>query len=80
VVWTRSFSGPVIAPIATANGLVLSTGGKLAFALDAGTGDLVWSFKPNAYCFGGIAISKGRLYFGDLAGTLYCFRVSPPAP
>ena len=75
VVWTRSFGGPVIAPIAAVNGLVLSTAGKLAFALDAATGEILWSFKPGAYCFGGIAISKGRLYFGDLAGNLYCFRV-----
>ncbi|MDL2718116.1 MAG: PQQ-binding-like beta-propeller repeat protein [Acidobacteriota bacterium] len=75
VVWTRSFGGAVIAPIATVNGLVLSTAGKLAFALDAKTGDTLWSFKTKAYCFGGIAISKGRLYFGDLGGNLYCFRV-----
>ena len=75
VVWSRSFGGPVIAPIATVNGLVLSTAGNLAFALDAATGEILWSFEPGAYCFGGIAISKGRLYFGDLAGNLYCFRV-----
>ena len=75
VTWARSFSGPVIAPIATVNGVLLSTAGKLAFALDASTGEILWSFKTHAYCFGGIAISKGRLYFGDLAGNLYCFRV-----
>lgn len=78
VVWTRSFGGPVIAPIATVNGLVLSTAGKLAFALDAETGETLWSFKTKAYCFGGIAISKGRLFFGDLGGNLYCFRVPVP--
>jgi polyvinyl alcohol dehydrogenase (cytochrome) len=78
VVWTRSFGGPVIAPIASVNGLVLSTAGNLAFALDAATGETLWSFQPGAYCFGGIAISKGRLYFGDLAGHLYCFRVPQP--
>jgi outer membrane protein assembly factor BamB len=75
VVWTRSFVGPVIAPITSVNGLVLSTAGNLAFVLDAATGDTLWSFQPVAYCFGGIAISNGRLYFGDLAGNLYCFRV-----
>jgi len=78
VAWARSFGGPVIAPIAAVNGLVLSTAGNLAFALDAATGEILWSFEPGASCFGGIAISKGRLYFGDLAGNLYCFRVPEP--
>jgi polyvinyl alcohol dehydrogenase (cytochrome) len=78
VVWTRSFEGPVIAPMATVNGLVLSVGGNLAFALDADTGEIVWSFHPKAGCYGGIAISRGRIYFGDLAGNLYCFAVPVP--
>jgi polyvinyl alcohol dehydrogenase (cytochrome) len=75
VLWRQTFSGPVIAPVSYANGVVFSTAGRLAFGLDAATGAILWSFETAGACFGGIAISHGRIVFGDLTGTLYCFSI-----
>lgn len=75
ILWQQTFGGPVIAPVSYANGVVFSTAGSLAFGLDASTGRILWSFQTAAPCFGGVAISRGRILFGDLAGTLYCFSI-----
>jgi outer membrane protein assembly factor BamB len=75
ILWQQTFAGPVIAPVAFANGVVFSTAGRLAFGLDAATGAILWSFETDGPCFGGIAISRGRILFGDLTGALYCFSI-----
>lgn len=80
VLWRRSFAGPVIAPVSFANGVVFSTAGSLAFALDAASGIVLWSSPTAGGCFGGVAIAHGRIYFGDLAGTLYCFSIKGTTP
>jgi outer membrane protein assembly factor BamB len=75
ILWRHLFSGTVVAPVAVVNGVVLGAGGRAAVAMDANTGETLWSFGTPGVHFGGIAISKGRIYFGDLQGNLYCFRV-----
>jgi outer membrane protein assembly factor BamB len=75
VIWQQTFAGTDIAPVSFANGVVFSTAGQLAFGLDAATGRILWSFRTAGTCFGGIAISRGRILFGDLTGALYCFSI-----
>ncbi len=75
VLWRQTFAGAVIAPVSFANGVVFSTAGRIAFGLNAATGEILWSFETPGACFGGIAISRGRILFGDLTGTLYCFSI-----
>jgi len=79
-VWRRYTAGTVVAPVSTANGVVFSTAGNLAFALDAATGNVLWSTPTAGGCYGGVAIAHGRIYFGDLAGTLYCFSIRGATP
>ncbi|MEA2328390.1 MAG: hypothetical protein QOE68_3349 [Thermoanaerobaculia bacterium] len=76
ILWRHTFSGPVIAPVSFANGVVFAVGGTTVAALDAATGNVLWSFHMDAPGFGGVAIARGRAYAGDLAGNLYAFGVS----
>ena len=79
-IWTFSrLSGPVLAPISFANGVVFATGGSSCVALDAATGKLLWTFKTHPPIFGGVAISDGRIFFGDAGGNLFAFEVSRPS-
>jgi outer membrane protein assembly factor BamB len=73
--WRHTFEGPVLAPVSFANGVVFAVGGKTVAALDAATGSALWSFEMNEPGFGGIAIARGRVYVGDLSGTIYAFGV-----
>jgi polyvinyl alcohol dehydrogenase (cytochrome) len=73
ILWRYTFAGPVIAPVTFANGVVFAAGGKSVVALDAATGELLWSFEMKAAGFGGVAIARGRAYVGDLSGTIYSF-------
>lgn len=76
ILWRHSFDGPVIAPVSFANGIVFAVGGNSIVALDAATGSVLWSFKMKAWGFGGIAIARGRVYAGDLFGTIYAFGIA----
>jgi outer membrane protein assembly factor BamB len=73
ILWRHSFAGPVVAPVSFANGVVYAVGGKTVVALDAATGAVLWSYEMKAWGFGGIAIARGRVYVGDLFGTIYAF-------
>lgn len=80
VIWQHLFDGPVIAPISYANGVVFTTAGSVAAALDAESGAVLWSFQAPAVCVGGVAITDRGIFFGDLSGRLYSFGIpeSPP--
>jgi len=84
ILWrTVAIQGPVIAPVSIANGVVFAAGAHSALALDAETGAILWEFDDTAVLYGGIAISRGRIYFGDMEGRLYAFGIpgvsAPPA-
>jgi polyvinyl alcohol dehydrogenase (cytochrome) len=75
--WTfTDLHGPVLAPVSVANGVVFAAAGTQAVALDAATGALLWRFDTGAPLYGGIAISDGRVFFGDTVGNLYAFEVA----
>ncbi|MEA2237601.1 MAG: hypothetical protein QOC81_2325 [Thermoanaerobaculia bacterium] len=73
ILWRHTFDGPVIAPVTFANGVVFAAGGTSVVALDAATGELLWSFEMKVGAYGGIAIARGRAYVADLSGTIYSF-------
>ncbi len=75
--WTfTDLHGPVLAPVSVANGVVFATAGTQAVALDAATGALLWRFDTGVILYGGIAVSDGRIFFGDTNGNLYAFEVT----
>lgn len=80
ILWQHNFPAPVIAPMSYANGVVFTTVGKSAVALDAATGALLWEGKTQAMCVGGVAITDRGIVFGDLAGNLYAYAAPPAAP
>jgi outer membrane protein assembly factor BamB len=73
ILWRHTMTGPVIAPVAFANGVVFVVGGDSVEALDAETGTAIWSYTMKAWGFSGVAIAQGHLYVGDLFGTIYAF-------
>lgn len=75
VLWRQAFPGPVIAPVSTVNGVVFAAGGNLVEALDAASGDVLWTYRTDADVYGGIAIAGETIFIGDLSGKLYAFRV-----
>lgn len=80
-VWRFSqLHGPVLAPVSLANGVVFATGGTWCIALDAATGALLWKTDTGFLLYGGVAISDGRIFFGDSAGNLYAYAVPRPNP
>ena len=75
ILWIRTFPGPVLAPVSFANGVVFGVGGRTVAAFDAASGETLWSFRMDAWGFGGIAVARGHLYVGDLSGRLYAFGI-----
>jgi outer membrane protein assembly factor BamB len=76
--WRTAMAGPVLAPISFANGVVFAAGGTSCVALDAATGAVLWHGEASEILWGGIAISDGRIFFGDFGGNLYAYEVPPP--
>jgi polyvinyl alcohol dehydrogenase (cytochrome) len=75
-IWRYSkLDGPVLAPVAFANGVVFATAGTSCVALDAASGRLLWKVRTPAPMYGGVAVSDGRVFFGDTSGNLYAYEV-----
>jgi polyvinyl alcohol dehydrogenase (cytochrome) len=70
ILWqvTPTYGGGTSGPVTTANGVVygcsLDPLGHM-YALDAATGDELWSFASGGSCLSGAAISRGMLYWGS---------------
>ena len=74
IVWQYSIpGGPVFAPITVVNDVVLVAGAFRVAALSAATGAERWSYPVIAQLFGGIAVSGGRIFLGDVYGFVYAF-------
>jgi outer membrane protein assembly factor BamB len=80
ILWQHNFPAPVIAPMSYANGVVFTTTGNSAVALDAATGRLLWQGETEATCYGGVAITDRGIVFGDLAGNLYAYGIPAHTP
>ncbi len=80
VIWSYSWQlqGPVLGPVSVANGVVFAAAGTSCFALDAAKGTLLWKADTAAMVYAGVAISDGRVFFGDTAGNLYCYEIPRP--
>jgi polyvinyl alcohol dehydrogenase (cytochrome) len=60
--------GDTSGPVSAANGVmfscsVLSAG--MMYALDAATGEVLWSFNSGGSCLSGAAVSNGEVYWGS---------------
>jgi len=80
VIWQVPVDSTVIAPVSYTNGVVFTTAGRHAYALDAETGEVLWRATTAVNCVGGVAITDEGIFFGDLSGQLYAYAVAPPAP
>lgn len=80
VIWQVPVDGAVIAPVSYANGVIFTTAGHHAYALDAESGQILWRATTPANCVGGVAITDEGIFFGDLSGHVYAYAVAPAAP
>jgi polyvinyl alcohol dehydrogenase (cytochrome) len=79
VIWKLAdLPGAVLAPTAVANGVVFAAAGPWCVAIDASDGRLLWWTDAGSPLYGGVAISDGRVFFGDTAGSLRAFEVARP--
>ena len=76
ILWRHGFPAPVLAPISTVNGVVFAAASNLVEALDAKTGNVLWSYRTDGGIYGGIAIAGDTIFVGDLSGQLYAFKIS----
>lgn len=73
-IWSREMSGAVIAPPQmNADGTVLFVGSmdKQMVALDASSGDVLWTFDTDSSVWGDSLIIENALYFADSGGKIY---------
>lgn len=58
----------VLAPVTTANGVVFGCSSDPLghmYALDARTGDVLWTFVSGGTCNAGAAVANGTVYWGS---------------
>ncbi len=69
-------SGTVLAAVTVVPGVVVIDGGSMLVALDATSGQLLFSYKDHtkgSVFYGAASISKGMLYVGNFDGNFYAF-------
>lgn len=70
----RQYTGYVYSSPAVADGVVyFGSSDNYLFALDAFTGQMVWSYKTGDFLFASPAIADGCVYIGSYDGYLYAF-------
>lgn len=75
--WQTRLNGQVFASPTVADGIVyIGTTGGVMTAVNAATGEFVWTFGAGAPIFGAAVISDGVLYFACDDGFLYALDVA----
>ena len=78
VLWQHATQDAVLGSLAYANGLIVVAQKATMEALDAATGNSLWTWRMNTQIYGAPVTSGGRVYVGGLDGNLYAF--APVAP
>ena len=79
--WKTSLSGPLSAPVAVGRTVfVASVDSHTAYALDAVTGDVLWSFTAGGRVDSPPTYANGKLVFGTTDGQVTCLRASDGVP
>ncbi|MGH2519136.1 MAG: PQQ-binding-like beta-propeller repeat protein, partial [Chloroflexota bacterium] len=76
ILWTHAAPGPVIGPLAYANGLVIDGAGPTLEVLDAATGERLYSWNSPAQIYGGPTVAKGVLYASSTSGSVFALRLA----
>jgi hypothetical protein len=78
ILWEHPTRGPVLAALATANGLVMDGAGSTFEVLDASTGAQLFSYAADGAIEGAPSIAEGCIYVPSSGGTLYAFGLAAP--
>ena len=71
--WETKFGGQLTPPVAAGGKVFVSqTDTHTVHALDAGNGDIVWSFTTGGRVDSPPTVAKGRVVFGSADGWVYC--------
>jgi len=80
VVWQLCMqSGVVLGPLTTVNGLVIDTQGQDINFINAATGAGISYYhdgRAGALFYGGVSVSNGQVFVGNMDGYLYSFGLS----
>ena len=75
--WSVKLPAPLTAPIAVGNRLyVAARDAHTVYALDAQSGETVWSFSAQGRIDSPPTFHDGKLLFGSADGRVYCIRAS----
>jgi outer membrane protein assembly factor BamB len=74
--WTRHLGATETSPLIVGNRVYVGDYDGVVYALNAGDGKTVWTFKADGAVKGAIAYDRGRLFFGAYDGRLYALRAS----
>lgn len=75
ILWTHAAPGPVIGPLAYANGLLIDGGGPTLEVLDAATGERLYSWNSAAQIYGGPTVAAGVIYASSTSGLVFALRL-----
>lgn len=74
-IWQHCFgNGPVLGPVATANGVIAASQGQYLMVLNASSGATLFRYQDTnsgSLFYGGPSISHGIIYVGNMDGRLY---------
>ncbi len=73
IIWQREVLGPVFGLHATANGAVYVVEGFTVHAVDAWSGELIWSLETDGFPSGELLFADDTVYFGPF--SLHVFAV-----
>jgi DNA-binding beta-propeller fold protein YncE len=70
--WQRTMAGNVYGPPVVVGDVVVAAGGTELAVLSSLTGKVLYRFNSSADFYGGPSVAGGRIYIGNVYGTLYC--------
>lgn len=74
--WRVCTAGQVVSPMSITGDVLFVAQSNVLVAYAPATGHVLWRVDLHSQFWGGIAVSRGYVVIGGVAGTLYCYRVS----
>ena len=73
VAWVHQTEQPIIGSPAYVNGMVAAVAGNTFQVIDAGNGNLLYSYILGAAGYGAVSVAYGKFFLGALDGNVYAF-------
>lgn len=74
--WETQLAGALTPPVAADGCVFTASDNHSVYALDAGTGQLLWQYTTGGAVYRAPAYWQGRLYVGSMDGYCYCLKAA----